>query len=45
MFLDLNGIELQGSSEALYELTMGVAEGKVSKEQAAAVLRGVSGQG
>jgi death on curing protein len=30
-FLDLNGITIDHSSEELYELTMGVAEGRIDK--------------
>jgi death-on-curing protein len=31
VFLDVNGISIDRPSEALYELTMGVAEGRVDK--------------
>jgi len=31
VFLDINGISLEHPSDALYELTMGVAEGRIKK--------------
>jgi len=38
VFLDINGITLSQPSEALYELTMGVAQGNVGKPAVAAEL-------
>jgi death-on-curing protein len=35
VFLNINGITLERESEALYELTMGVAEGRIDKAAAA----------
>lgn len=35
VFLDINGISIEHSSEALYTLTMGVAEGRVTKTSVA----------
>jgi death-on-curing protein len=35
VFLDLNGITVERETDALYELTMGVAEGRVDKAAAA----------
>jgi len=31
VFLDINGISIEHSSESLYDLTMGVAEGRIEK--------------
>jgi death-on-curing protein len=42
VFLDINGITLERESEALYELTMGVAEGRIEKSTAAAELERVA---
>lgn len=39
VFLDLNGISITRGTPGLYELTLGVAEGRVSKEAAAEALR------
>jgi death-on-curing protein len=41
-FLHLNGIPILHSSEALYELTMGVAEGRIDKAAVAVELERVS---
>jgi prophage maintenance system killer protein len=38
VFLDLNGISIDHPSDALYELTMGVAEGRIDKAAAAVEL-------
>lgn len=43
VFLDLNGIEILDDSEALYELTLGVAEGRFDKAHVAGALRGLAG--
>ena len=42
VFLDLNGISIAHSSEALYELTMGVAVGRVEKAAIAAELERIA---
>ncbi|WP_224373130.1 type II toxin-antitoxin system death-on-curing family toxin [Hyalangium versicolor] len=42
VFLDLNGISLEHGSEALYELTMAVAEGRETKARVAAELRRIA---
>jgi hypothetical protein len=42
VFLDLNGISIDHPSEALYELTMGVAEGRVGKPAVAAELERIA---
>lgn len=42
-FLHLNGILLLTHSEALYELTMGVAEGRIQKSQVEAELERIAG--
>jgi death-on-curing protein len=43
-FLDLNGIPVrQPASESLYELTMGVAEGRIDRPEVARVLRRAAG--
>ena len=42
VFLDLNGITLNSESEALYDLTMGVASGEISKSKATAALRRIA---
>ena len=39
VFLELNGILIQARPGALYEITMGVATGAVTKDQVAAFLR------
>ncbi len=38
VFLELNGISLNHSSDALYDLTMGIAEGRIDKATATAEL-------
>ena len=43
VFLDINGISIEQGSEALYDLTMDVAEGKSDKEKIAATLARVAG--
>jgi prophage maintenance system killer protein len=45
VFLDINGIALERESEALYELTMGVAEGRIDKATAALELSRVARDG
>jgi death-on-curing protein len=42
VFLDLNGVSIAHPSEALYELTMGVAEGRIDKVAVAAELERVA---
>ena len=42
VFLDLNGISIAQPSEALYELTMGVADGRIDKASAAAALERIA---
>lgn len=42
VFLDLNGISLLHRSEELYDLTMGVAQGLVTKATAAETLRRIT---
>jgi len=42
VFLDLNGISLDQPTDALYELTMGVAEGRLDKAAVAAELRRIA---
>ena len=39
VFLDLNGVSIAHPTEALYELTMGVAEGRINKAAVAAERR------
>ena len=39
VFLDLNGLSLDRPSDALYELTLGIAEGRLDKAAATAELR------
>jgi death-on-curing protein len=42
VFLDVNGISIAHPSDALYELTMGVAEGRVEKAAIAAELERIA---
>lgn len=42
VFLDVNGISIDHPSEALYELTMGVAEGRIDKRAVAAELERIA---
>ncbi len=42
VFLDVNGISLNHPSEALYELTMGVAESRIDKPAIAAELERIA---
>jgi death on curing protein len=42
VFLDLNGIALEHGTEALYELTMAVAEGRVDKAYVTTELRRIA---
>jgi death-on-curing protein len=42
VFLDLNGLVLAHDSEAFYELTMGVAEGRIDKAAVAAELERIA---
>jgi death-on-curing protein len=42
VFLDLNGVSIAHPTEALYELTMGVAEGRIDKAAVAAELERVA---
>jgi death-on-curing protein len=45
VFLDINGITIERESEALYELTMGIAEGRIDKAAATLELSRVAGEG
>lgn len=38
IFLEMNGVEVDAAEDAFYELVIGVAEGRVSKAQAAVFL-------
>jgi death-on-curing protein len=42
VFLDLNGLTLEHGSEALYELTMATAEGRVDKAHVTSELRRIA---
>ncbi len=42
VFLDLNGISVTHGSPGLYDLTLGVAEGRIGKEEAAATLQQIA---
>jgi death-on-curing protein len=42
VFLDVNGISITRGSPGLYELTLGVAEGRVTKTTAAETLRQIA---
>jgi len=42
VFLDVNGISIDHPSEALYELTMGVAEARIDKPAVAAELERIA---
>ncbi len=42
VFLDVNGITVNHSSEALYSLTMGLAEGSIDKSVVAAELKWIA---
>ena len=42
VFLDINGISIAHPSEALYELTMGLAEGRVDKSAVAGELERIA---
>ena len=42
VFLDLNGVSIAHPTEALYELTMGVAEGRIDKAAIAAELERIA---
>lgn len=42
VFLDVNGIGIEHPSEALYELTMGVAEGRIDKPSVAIELERIA---
>jgi death on curing protein len=42
VFLDVNGISLDHPSDALYELTMGVAEGRIKKAAVAGELERIA---
>jgi len=42
VFLDLNGITLEHDSGAFYDLTMGVAEGRIDKAAVAAELERIA---
>jgi death-on-curing protein len=42
VFLDINGIAIERESKVLYELTMGVAEGRIDKSTTAAELERIS---
>jgi death on curing protein len=42
IFLDLNGIAIDHSSDVLYDATMAVAEGRLEKGELAVILRGLA---
>ena len=42
VFLDLNGISITHGSPALYELTLGVAEGRMAQDAASETLRRIA---
>lgn len=42
VFLDINGVTIEHSTEALYELTMGVAEARLDKSAAATELERIA---
>jgi prophage maintenance system killer protein len=42
VFLDVNGVDLEHPSEALYALTMGVAEGRIAKRAVAEELEAIA---
>jgi death-on-curing protein len=42
VFLDLNGVSIDHPSEALYELTLGVAEGRIEKRAVAGELERIA---
>lgn len=42
VFLDVNGIGIEHPSDALYELTMGVAEGRIEKRAIAMELERIA---
>jgi death on curing protein len=42
VFLDVNGISIEHPSEALYDLTMGVAEGRIDKAAVAVELERIA---
>jgi death-on-curing protein len=42
VFLDLNGVTLERGTDALYDLTMALAEGRAGKDECAAVLRRIA---
>jgi prophage maintenance system killer protein len=42
VFLDVNGVDLEHPSEALYALTMGVAEGRIEKRAVAPELEAIA---
>ena len=43
IFLDVNGVTIGEASDALYELTMGVAEGRIGKAEVVAALTRIAG--
>jgi death-on-curing protein len=45
VFLDLNDVSVLTSSEALYDLTMDVAQGRAGKELIASRIRQIAGEG
>jgi death-on-curing protein len=45
VFLDVNGVGLEHPSEALYALTMGVAEGRIEKRAIAGELEAIAKTG
>lgn len=42
VFLDLNGISIVHGSPGLFDLTLGVAEGRIAKAEAAEILRRIA---
>jgi death-on-curing protein len=45
VFLDINGISVEHSSEQLYELTIGIADGRIDKQQAIVDLQWIATRG
>jgi death-on-curing protein len=43
VFLDINGFSIEHSSDALYDLTMAVAQGQKTKQEVATALRHIVG--
>ncbi len=45
IFLDTNGIPIESGSEELYEMTIGVAEGRLGKAEIESILRRLAASG